>query len=286
MVINCFVCGSEDIKKIKLVINQGRRGKIEWGKCLNCNSFVSMYSYSKQKETEHTKTNTSWGKEDTGKLLNVYKTRMFNEIKQLLIKHSPPPGKIFDIGCSYGGFLIEMKKAGYDVAGYDIVPAAIKYLYEQGIEAEICYNVSESRILKKEQFNIITAIDSNCYWADHQKNIKDVYNQLPEDGLFLLRVVDKSKFLKLGFYIKKFNKYLGDKLLSYSVNDHLVSMPLPVLLKMLKETGFDICLISSKKAIHSYDTRLLVKNMFYFGDLLRKILKVNFAPGVIVIAKK
>ena len=97
------------------------------GRCSRCNAYFLIERYDFNGEVVHTK-KAAWGREDTGTELNLFKQRMFRSVIELLSPYCPPPAALLDVGCSYGGFLLEARKAGYAVVGFDIMPSAIEYV--------------------------------------------------------------------------------------------------------------------------------------------------------------
>lgn len=281
----CNACGSISYKDISLIITQGDRGDIKWLICNDCNSFFSTQIYDKQEEIDHTSNYTSWGDEVKGKLLNNYKLRMFESIARIVYSFKSPPAYLLDIGCSYGGFLSQMKKIGYNVEGFDIVAKAIDFVKQNNFNAQVCFSIIDTNY-EERSFDIISVLDSNCYWNDQQKELNAIYQKLKSDGILVMRVVDKSLYLKVGLILRLFNKKIGNRLLRYSVNDHYFSMPVVSLLAELKKIGFKILYSSPKGAIHSYKTNFFVKVVFKLGELVYNISGIFIAPGAVIVAKK
>ena len=257
----CNACGSNSYKDISLIINQGNRGSVKWLVCNECGSFFSTHVYNEVEEVNHTKNFTSWGNETKGKILSTFKIRMYKSIAQIIRKIIPPPAKLLDIGCSYGGFLIETKNLGYDVTGIDILPEAINFIQSIGIPSQVCFSIDGSDF-NDESFDIISVLDCNCYWIDQIKEISSIFNKLKHGGILVMRVADKSFYLKIGLKLKIINNRLGNKLIRYSVNDHYFSMPVKSLINELKKIGFNINYASPKGAVYSYQTNPLVKILF------------------------
>jgi len=52
----------------------------------------------------------------------------------LRIEELMPPGALLEVGCSFGAFLLEAKRRGWDVRGVDLSPVAVASCRERGIE--------------------------------------------------------------------------------------------------------------------------------------------------------
>ena len=79
-----------------------------------------------------------WGQLQAGIQLNDFKKRMYDAALAGIKLHAPDAKTILDVGCSFGGFLLEARKLGYEGAGVDIVPEAVDYVKQQGFAAEAC----------------------------------------------------------------------------------------------------------------------------------------------------
>lgn len=261
------------------------RGLKRWKRCASCKAYFLVESYEPVKEVVHTK-KTAWGREDTGTELNNFKKKMFLSVLDLIRKNCPPPATLLDVGCSYGGFLSEARKAGYSVRGSDIVPTAVEYVRAQGISADVCFSIGELSV-EDNSLDVITCLDSHYYWPDQAAELGHAYTKLRPGGYLAMRVVDKSWMFSIGLKLRKVSNPAGEKLIKAAVNDHRFSMPFPSLLDVIKSAGFDIVYASPRGAIHSNQSKLRVKISFMLGALVWLAGKRKFlAPGALVLATK
>jgi len=287
MKIICPACGEENNKDFNFYINQGNRGKVNWQICANCKAYFSTSEYDKSIEQEYTFESTSYGPEKSGIALNKFKERMYNAIASIIENQHPAPATLLDIGCSYGGFLRKMKDKGYNVEGYDILPKAVNFVVNSlNINAIVCFSMSEFSSKTSKYFDIITVLDCNYYWSNQLIELKEIFSKLNSNGILVMRITDKSKYLVIGRFVKYFSNKLGQKIIKYSVNDHRFSMPLNSMLKLLKSVGFKIEYISSYNAIYSTQTHWFVKFLFLFGSFIRILTGINYAPGLVIIGRK
>jgi 2-polyprenyl-3-methyl-5-hydroxy-6-metoxy-1,4-benzoquinol methylase len=282
--IKCPACGASDSESTKLIIKPSERSETVYCKCHNCKSFFNPNCNSLVDEVVHTKS-TAWGAEESGKELSVYKQFMYDSILNLLSIHRPPPASLMDVGCSYAGFITQADKRGYKVYGTDILPTAVEYAKSLG------YNVIQSSTVAEAVFNIpvfdvITVLDANYYFNDQPLELKLIHNKLDQNGILIMRVVDKSLFYSMGVLISKFFPKIGKKIAEKSVNDHLFSMPVSSLLKLLESTGYKILYASPKGAQHSEKSSLYVKLLFVLGHWAWVLTGRYIAPGCVIIAEK
>lgn len=284
--VRCSACGRISESPNDAFLIRGGRGLTTWKRCLGCKAYFLVEPYVPGREVAHTK-KTAWGREDTGTELNGFKKRMFLSVLNLLNRYCPPPATVLDVGCSYGGFLTEAAKAGYQVRGFDIVPRAVEYVKARGIAAEVCFSISEVDAIKDASLDVITCLDCHYYWPDQAGELRQAYAKLKPGGYLAMRVVDKSWMFSIGLLFRRLSKATGEKFIRAAVNDHRFSMPLPSLLKVIKASGFDVIYASPRGAIHSDRTRLPVKLSFALGTLLWEAKTGIFlAPGALVLATK
>lgn len=284
--LQCPCCGkqAENIRS-ELGVNTAR-GTKTYSKCNSCSSFFLVENYDVLEEAEHTATNTSWGKKETGIQLNDFKNEMFESVLALLKKYCAPPATILDIGCSYGGFLVRAQQQGYSVCGYDIVQQAVDYVNDLGIHAERCCIIDEFQYCDGKQVDIISSLDCSCYWPNIPLQLEQIHNKLRPGGYLVMRVPDKSWMISMGRWLKRFSEPFGNKLINTALNDHRTSLPVASLLKIIKGSGFEVVYASPQGALHSKNTRLPVKLCFSVGIILNKLTGVFLAPGALILARK
>lgn len=284
--VTCSACGYTAETQLDTILIPSGRGLKPWKRCSACKAYFLVESYMPGEEVTHTE-KTSWGKGDTGKELNSFKQRMFLSVIGLLKRHCPPPASLLDVGCSYGGFLMEAKKTGYEVRGFDIVPGAVKYVRSRGIPAEMCFSIGELESVEDSSLDVVTCLDCNYYWPDQISELSKAHAKLKPGGYLVMRVVDKSWLLSFGLALRKLSGKAGERVIRAAVNDHRFAMPLRSLLKVIRRSGFEVVYASPRGALHSDHTRPLVKLSFAFGTALWEAGKLVFlAPAALILATK
>jgi SAM-dependent methyltransferase len=268
-----------------VLLEQGARGLVSWGRCPACRCYFSLAPYDLGVEVSHTET-TSWGQQTSGVALNAFKRRMFLSVLELLERRRAPPATILDVGCSYGGFLLNARRSGYDGFGIDIVPAAIRHVRSAGIPAAVARSIADPDVAPRLPFDIITCLDCNYYWPNQPAELRHAFEALRPGGLLAMRVVDKSWMLTIGLTTMKLDVALGARIARAAVNDHRFSMPVTSLLRLLERTGFEVLHASPEGALHSDDSRWPVKASFALGRLVRMAGGPFVAPGALVLARK
>ena len=281
----CPACGASAAAAAHAWQFVNARGETNWLQCSDCHSYFMDREYALESEVEHTQQMT-WGDSEQGAQLNAFKELMYQSILNSICRLITPVGRtLLDVGCAYGGFLQAAATAGFNVLGYDIVPAAVKHVQKLGFQAQVCGRAEDFR-LTAEPLDVITVLDANIYWPDQPAELRQIYDRLKPGGLLVMRVVDKSWLATLGARLQQVTPATGQKLLRRAVNDHRFSMPLGSLLGLLEQTGFRIVSASPRGAVHSEKTSLPVKLSFGLGTALWHTLGIFLAPGAVVIAEK
>jgi SAM-dependent methyltransferase len=229
---------------------------------------------------------TSFGRQESGIRLNDYKDRMFRSVLRALARQAPPPARILDVGCSYGGFPIRAKRMGYEVFGADILLEAVEYVRRIGIPATVASSIGALGAEVGAPFDVISCLDCHVYWPDQPGELRAAYKNLRPGGCLVLRVVDKSWLFSLGLRLRRVNPSIGDRILSASVNDHRFSMPVRSLLRLLESVGFRVVYASPRGAVHSDATRWIAKAAFAMGTASRALGGPFLAPGALILARK
>ncbi len=281
----CPACGGISSNSTEVQFHQASRGRKVWHYCLDCKAFFDPDRYDKESEVVHTQ-DMAWGASDSGKELNTFKIKMYLSVLQLLRKHCPPPATLLDVGCGYGGFLVEAKGAGYKVSGFDILPEAVAYVGSRGIPTTLSFSIKDVQNIPDESLDIVTCLDCNCYWPDQRAELQSALAKLKYGGYLAMRVVDKSWLFSLGLSMSRLAPKRFSALLIESVNDHRFSMPVGSLLELLRSCGFSLVHASPYGALHSDKSRWAVKLAFHIGGLIWKMTGKFTAPGAVILAKK
>lgn len=281
---SCSACGSTNSVELPICFSPSNRTEQCWRQCRNCHAFFSAEPYDFSAEVKHTE-QMAWGNAQSGVELNTYKQRLYHASLDWLSRYLPPPAKVLDIGCAYGGFMQAAQSRGYQVWGYDIVPAAVAHVRSLGLEAYACQSAAAFSEQIGQVFDGIVCLDVNCYWHDQRAELLQIRSLLDKQGYLLMRVVDKSWLFALGVKLSRLNSKIGRQIMRAAVNDHRHSVPVRSQIKLMEELGYRILGVSAKDALHSAQARLTVKLAFEFGALAQKLFGVYLAPGALILAQ-
>ncbi|MEZ6058857.1 MAG: methyltransferase domain-containing protein [Planctomycetaceae bacterium] len=263
------------------------RGISTWSRCSHCRSYFMLGSYTPDAETEHTR-QMAWGQHDAGTRLNDFKSDMFQAVLSRISDFGGRPGQsLLDVGCSFGGFLLQARERGFDGFGIDIVPEAVAYVRSQGFDAEQCDSLEACSLFSADHpVDVLSVLDAHIYWPNQQRELRAAWKLLKPGGLLVMRAITKSPFVTAGNLVRPVLPGLSDRLIRRAVTDHRFCMPLRSLLATIEGCGFYIESASPRGAAHSAESSAAVRALFAAGILSWHLLRFAIAPGALVVARK
>lgn len=258
-VINTFKITKEDInvdlKEVRLV------------KCKNCGLiYLNPQPYFSYQDLEHIYNKSYFEQQYIRFSLDErgFSSNENYKFRLELIERYIKGGKLLDIGCAGGGFLMYTKSRGYNVEGIDISEFAVNFAKSRGLDVK--KGVLEELNFTESYFDVVCASDILEHVFSPIYFLKDVYRILKQNGIFYLAVPNAGSFYYFLFgLISKFNhkNYFVLPLHLYHFNKNTLT-------QMLKKVGFKI-----EKIIFSssFNPKFLL-NLF------------NFRDRIIVLAKK
>ena len=282
----CPACGNPETHNATKLRVHTARGELLWTRCSSCRAYHMVGNYNIESEAAH-QVHMPWGQLQAGVQLNDFKKRMFEATLAGIKTRAPDAKTILDIGCSFGGFLLEARKKGYVGSGVDIVPEAIEYVKQQGFNAEVCESLGNCRLFsEKNPVDVLAVLDAHIYWPNQPAELTAAWKMIKPGGLLVMRVITKSHFVSIGRMIEPLAPKFSRHLIRRSVIDHRFCMPLKSLLHTIKDCGFDIEGVIPRDAQHSDDSSMAVRSLFAIGDLSWKMLGCHVAPGAMIYARK
>jgi 2-polyprenyl-3-methyl-5-hydroxy-6-metoxy-1,4-benzoquinol methylase len=108
-----------------------------------------------------------------------HRLRFFRKLK--------PQGKVLDIGCGRGYFLLACRQAGYEVAGIDISAAAASYVSNE-LKIPVHIGGIDQIALAAGSFDVITMWHSLEHTADPNSYLQSAGKWLKDDGILIVDV--------------------------------------------------------------------------------------------------
>jgi len=111
----------------------------------------------------------------------VTKIKLFLPILSLL-----PKGKLLDVGCSYGNFLLIAKNKGFEVYGMEVNETAVE-IARKKYNLNVVKALTFDELLEdfKGPYKVITAFEVIEHIEKPLEFLQGVYNLLDNTGFFL-----------------------------------------------------------------------------------------------------
>jgi len=186
-------------------------------------------------------------------------------------------GKLLDIGCSYGNYLIKMKNFGWDVYGTEINEKAVQFANDDLCLENVQNIFFEEHNFKEKYFDVVNMNMVLEHVYDPHLTIKKVYDVLKEDGELMLSVPDMN-----GYEVKLHKKFAY----TLQVPEHLHHFTPQTLKKLLEENGFEIVRIVHQNSDRDFVAPFNYKNNRFFLTLFRNkfVRKVFVKPFISLLA--
>jgi ubiquinone/menaquinone biosynthesis C-methylase UbiE len=97
-----------------------------------------------------------------------------------LAEFVPPPGRLLDIGCGWGAFLVNAREQGYKPYGVDVCLKAANFCATMLGILTSCKNND----FPDESLDVVTAIHTLEHLPDTAATLKNIFNHLRPGGLF------------------------------------------------------------------------------------------------------
>ena len=170
-----------------------------------------------------------------------------------------PSGKLFDIGCGVGDFLVEARKLGYDVFGQEVAPDFIEYgRTKQGLT--IYGDFIENLTLEPGSFDCVTNFDVIEHHPDPKLLVTQMYELLRPGGLAVISTHDIGNF---------YARLYGAKWRYIRPIGHITYFTRKTLARMMTECGFRVVRVGGS---HTIDVSWFKEGRNYLVQFFRVIV--------------
>ncbi len=146
-----------------------------------------------------------------------------------------PKGKLFDVGCSTGFFMLIAKKLGFETYGMEASEKAVKIAKDKfKLKVVEAFSFNDLPQDYRGPYDVITAFEVLEHVEDPMSFLKDIFSFLKDGGILILSCPPFYKFENLAKGYRKFKWWYGD----YPPN-HVTRWKLWTLHYALKKVGFD-----------------------------------------------
>jgi 2-polyprenyl-3-methyl-5-hydroxy-6-metoxy-1,4-benzoquinol methylase len=282
---DCDFCGSPNKKFIK------EENGYPISKCLECSLiYVIQIPQINDGKVLGEKNVDDRSEIETNRLryLDVFKLLM-DEVNQLRSKK----GKLLDVGCGYGFFLVEAKQNNWEVFGTDLSEVAVEYVRNHHkIPQVFCTDLSD-KTLSAQKFDVINMTNVLEHVPSPTEILNNCHKLLSNKGLLLIRVPNMNFYnivKRIVFILKAVGVKNGGEL-TYLASPpplHLIGFTPKTLEQYFKKTDLTTIEIKPSKLSSLSQETFLHKIVETTINLLYKISfgRINLSPTILAIAEK
>jgi SAM-dependent methyltransferase len=109
-------------------------------------------------------------------------------VVSLLKRHFPPPGLLVEGGVGSGRNLVEFRRLGYDVAGFDVMPQAVEHVRERGLAGVRLHDLTATWPLPEASARAVVLLDVLEHTPDPVEVLRHARSTLAPGGGVLVTV--------------------------------------------------------------------------------------------------
>lgn len=201
-----------------------------------------------------------------------------------LIKRFCVVGRLLDVGCGDGSFALRLQKLGFSVNGVDISKKAVEKAKSNGVIA-VAADVSSGFPFQSSSFDCLVACEIIEHVYDTDFFLHECFRVLRSNGLLFLTTPNLASFPnRLLLLFNKYPRFVPE----YRVGGagHIRAYTLPVLLKQLKESGFDVVHKSCANVPFPMLSRFVPNLAKRFAMFLGEVFPNSGSHIIVVVRKK
>jgi len=144
-------------------------------------------------------------------------------------RYTAGPGRVLDVGCATGEFLLEMRGRGWQVAGVEISPSAAQIAIDAGLDVHV--GTVESGAFELGRLDLVTLWDVIEHLHDPVKTVREINCLLKPGGVLVFSTPDLDALDA---------RLFGDYWAGLDIPRHLCLFDGPTASRLLASTGFEL----------------------------------------------
>ncbi len=116
-----------------------------------------------------------------------------------LERHAPRRGRLLDVGCSAGSFLIAARQRGWNVRGIDVSPAAVAHA-RSAYALEVGVSTLEDYRLAKRSLDVVTLFECIEHMLDPRTALRAAAGLLRDGGMLVITTPNVDGFVPRATY--------------------------------------------------------------------------------------
>lgn len=204
-----------------------------------------------------------------------------------LLKVIVSSGRVLDVGCAGGEFLMHFEPEHWERHGVDPSSVAVRSASSRGIK--VWHGVLENVDLGGSYFDLVTNLDTLYYTPSPYQDLRKIHYLLKEDGLLAIEVPGFTYWVlrnvgPISLAVNRRWCHLSPE------SPHLFYFSSESLRKLLGRAGFEVTgVIPEESPLSDSQARQLLKSFYLrISRLLFRssIRMVDFAPKVLYLCRK
>jgi 2-polyprenyl-3-methyl-5-hydroxy-6-metoxy-1,4-benzoquinol methylase len=269
----CPLCESADRKLVRI------EPEGELVRCREC-KLLYVYPRPSSNELKAIYDDEYFSNGDLASCLS-FRTPVFRECLSHLKHLSVRSGRLLDVGCGTGEFVVEALSQGWQAVGIESSKMAANFAREYH-QVPVFNSVLETAPFSPASFDVVTMLDVLEHLLEPRKELQRVYNLLQPRGIVVVRVPNTV------FHLPKARAcaLLGVSQSSLEMRYHLNHFTPQTLSELLHRVGFEVLSVevgASETKAHATWASPTAKRMYVgAARLLRSLTGMNL--GNIMIA--
>lgn len=215
----CLICESSKLTKLKTYYE--KNGLV---KCASC-GLVFMENIPSVEELNAHYSKYAYATEGYYSPLTK---KVYNELLDEFEKYRKT-GKILDVGCGRGWFLLEAQKRGWEVYGTEYSDTALEICKASGIK--MTEGKLENNSFLENEFDVITSFEVLEHINNPMEELNNIHKFLRKDGLFYFTTPNFNSILRY---------YFKDQYDIICYPEHLTYYTRKTINHALKQSGFKL----------------------------------------------
>lgn len=239
--VTCNFCGSDQTEMVNhgpdLLLNQP--GDFHLVRCQKCHLIYQNPQLTRTELMAHYPDNYEpYERGVNEKLTQWQKLNRRHEMSrrcQRIQRYFPTPGRVLDVGCSTGLFLVAMRDLGWQVEGVELSEFAANYCRTEH-QLTVHTGMLEDVPFSANSFEVVTLWDVLEHVLDPKATIQNVAHILKPNGLFVASLPNPEAYEA---------RLFKDKWVGWDRPRHLHIFSQEVIQKYLEAAGFELVTIES-----------------------------------------
>jgi 2-polyprenyl-3-methyl-5-hydroxy-6-metoxy-1,4-benzoquinol methylase len=103
-----------------------------------------------------------------------------------VLRYRLPPGRVLDVGCGHGGFVMLLRRAGFEASGLELSPWVVDFA-QQTFGVPVMRGPLEEQALSPGSFDILTMMDVLEHVAEPVVALSAAFEALADDGILVIQ---------------------------------------------------------------------------------------------------